>query len=1016
MGISEIRIVCRGLVALIAASAVPVSGQVPDADLRNMTIGELLGRDAPAAPAEPETAPVPADVRCDRFPFRDNGADLSGFVTDRPASPISAKERQILVEDFQVQLNVRGEAAMFAEPAVALESSADTVAAAGAAFGVSSSQFAEAAHFHGEMLIDTFDYVDARNHLGAALYFGCRTDGVDTRLSISRLDAFAYVAGLTGDTLTGARLLNDLADRLYASRGQDHPDTIAVRERHALALADLNRRDQAEALLRSTHILARKSFASDDIGLINSINNYAFILGTNGKLDEAIGLHSEVVEKNRAHFETGHPRQIAGIGNLAIALLKAGRTEEAAPLLADEMRLVQSADRVSDYDLAVALLNRADLAIAQERVEDARLDQKRAVGIYQKIYGDDHPVTRRAREKLWRSLLQLEDPEALTLAKTAVTHAGNRSRALGFRIGSKLLSERNLASESEVQTLYLDSLWIAGKRDALSLGNRAFPALQIALQTPVNRAFGAAAARRMAMARSARLGELVTRREALSRLWETAENERIMLLSRSAANSGEALSQRTGYQQTLADQMAAIDTQLRSQAPDFFDLLRPAPVTAKTAGRILGPQEAVLMVQPGAFGTHIMLVDKKGVHWHRSSWSRDQIDAAVQRLLFDAGLSFEVSQETLDGWEDKGRAYKSYDRQLAHDLYLELIAPFAGELADVSQIFVVAGGSLSSLPFGLLVSERPERGDEASAKVLRQTRWMIDEFALATLPSLQSLSQTRTGQSRGRHAGADTSLRARFVGFGAPQLNGQGIGRSIGPSGRSGAAFNSRSFFSMDPQSGNRSVQLEKVRNLSRLPGTAAELKTLSAVLGGGDDALYLGDRATEPEFRAAKLDAEIMVLATHGLIAGELDFLTEPALVFTPPQAYSPEDDGLLMASEISRLRIGAEWVVLSACNSASSDGREGAPGLSGLARAFFYAGARNLLVSHWPVRDDVAARITVRAIELEKSGEFPSRANALRVAIQELRADTSLDKSDDHLAHPNAWAPFVLVGDSRR
>jgi CHAT domain-containing protein len=150
--------------------------------------------------------------------------------------------------------------------------------------------------------------------------------------------------------------------------------------------------------------------------------------------------------------------------------------------------------------------------------------------------------------------------------------------------------------------------------------------------------------------------------------------------------------------------------------------------------------------------------------------------------------------------------------------------------------------------------------------------------------------------------------------------------------------------------------------------------------------------------------------------MAGELRGAAEPGLVFTPPPQASEQDDGLLTASEIAALKLNADWVILSACNTAAGDGSEGAPGLSGLARAFFFAGARNLLVSHWPVRDDVAARITVDTIRRQQSDPRLARAQALQQAMRAIRNDTSHDSKDDTWAHPNAWAPFSLIGDGAR
>lgn len=132
-----------------------------------------------------------------------------------------------------------------------------------------------------------------------------------------------------------------------------------------------------------------------------------------------------------------------------------------------------------------------------------------------------------------------------------------------------------------------------------------------------------------------------------------------------------------------------------------------------------------------------------------------------------------------------------------------------------------------------------------------------------------------------------------------------------------------------------------------------------------------------------------VIAFATHGLLSGELSGLAEPALVLTPPDAASPDDDGLLTASEIAELRLSTDWVILSACNTAGTDGRPDAEGLSGLARAFLYAGARSILVSHWPVRDDAAARLTTGTLSRIGEDATIGRSQALRQAMLSLMED---------------------------
>ena len=133
-----------------------------------------------------------------------------------------------------------------------------------------------------------------------------------------------------------------------------------------------------------------------------------------------------------------------------------------------------------------------------------------------------------------------------------------------------------------------------------------------------------------------------------------------------------------------------------------------------------------------------------------------------------------------------------------------------------------------------------------------------------------------------------------------------------------------------------------------------------------------------------------------------------EPALVLTPPREGTATDDGLLTASEVAQLQLDANWVILSACNTAAGE-KPGAEGLSGLAKAFFYAGARTLLVSHWPVWDDAAAALTTEMFGAIKKNTSIGRAEALRQSMLQLASS----KTNSLYSHPIFWAPFVVVGE---
>ena len=196
---------------------------------------------------------------------------------------------------------------------------------------------------------------------------------------------------------------------------------------------------------------------------------------------------------------------------------------------------------------------------------------------------------------------------------------------------------------------------------------------------------------------------------------------------------------------------------------------------------------------------------------------------------------------------------------------------------------------------------------------------------------------------------------------------------------------------------------------LPELPETEDELKTIARELKVTDADLRLGAAASETAVKESNLaNYQIVYFATHGLIAGEVKGVGEPALVLARPQTITALDDGLLTASEVSQLKLNADWVVLAACNTASAEG-PGAAALSGLARAFFHAGAKALLVSHWRVGSKVAAKLTIAAFEIKNRNPDIGRAEALRQAMLTVVADTS----DPWNAYPGFWAPFEVVGE---
>ncbi|MCJ9732582.1 CHAT domain-containing protein, partial [Bradyrhizobium sp. PRIMUS42] len=205
-------------------------------------------------------------------------------------------------------------------------------------------------------------------------------------------------------------------------------------------------------------------------------------------------------------------------------------------------------------------------------------------------------------------------------------------------------------------------------------------------------------------------------------------------------------------------------------------------------------------------------------------------------------------------------------------------------------------------------------------------------------------------------------------------------------------------------------ADIAQLRRQMPLPETALELCAVAGTFAPVKGDVLLANDASETKMKTFSQSGDlakyrILHFATHGALAGQVRGSIEPGLILSPPAAATQADDGYLSSSEISGLRLDADWVILSACNTAGGQAAN-SEAFSGLARAFFYAGTRALLVSHWAVNSDAAVVITTGTIDALNAHPDIGRAEALRRSISALIAKGGAN------ALPGIWAPFVLVG----
>ena len=517
------------------------------------------------------------------------------------------------------------------------------------------------------------------------------------------------------------------------------------------------------------------------------------------------------------------------------------------------------------------------------------------------------------------------------------------------------------------------------------------------------------------------------------------------------SDTQDLLEKQISKRKQFTRELAVLNEYIRQRFPNRTTADKEVKFPA-IQSRWLGPNESLVLILPTSEESFIWVVTKAGMRWVRSDLGTKALMNIVQALR--CGLDEEQ-------WATASRARHCADllgltevpdpsRPLPFDLgkAYELYQALFGQVEDLikgKRLLIVPSGPLTSLPFQVLVTKKPAKALPETFSGYRDVAWLGRQNALVTLPAVSSLKALRQSAANGQKAAED------YAGYGDPLLQGDGascrlpkvpetcpaieVAEKKGePAGVSQTAAVGHERATVRGRGGSRSAKantddvfargatseavLEQVRALCPLPDTAYEIKCVADRFKEQDRLIRLEADAKETDIKALSASGQlaryrILHFATHGLLSGDVERMAkrqgEPALVLTPPdKPANADDDGLLTASEVADLKLNADWVVLSACNTAAGD-KIGAEALSGLARAFFYAGARALLVSHWPVYSDAAVSLTTRAFaELERNPKV-GRAEALQHAMIALMDD----RSQDDNAHPAVWAPFVVVGE---
>jgi CHAT domain-containing protein len=437
--------------------------------------------------------------------------------------------------------------------------------------------------------------------------------------------------------------------------------------------------------------------------------------------------------------------------------------------------------------------------------------------------------------------------------------------------------------------------------------------------------------------------------------------------------------------------------------PDYSDLIDPKPPTAAQIKEMLKPGETLLSFYFGRDASFVWAISQDGkAEFVALREPAAAIEGKIKKL-----------REALEPTAAMISDIPAFDLGLSHDLYKTLLEPVKAAWGNATSLIVVTNGALGLLPLGVLTTAPHELSkDEPLFAGYRAVPWLSRTHAITMVPSASALRTLR-------RLPPGSPQRQTLIAFGDPWFNDKQAAE---------ATAGDVQFASADVQT--RGIPLKRragppegadstgIGELPRLPDTADELRSIALVLEADPTkALHLGKEANEHLVKNTDLSGfKIVAFATHGLMPGELDGLDQPALALSAPSVVGGEDDGLLTMQEILSLKLDADWVVLSACNTGTGAGA-GAEAASGLGRAFFYAGTRAILVTNWSVHSASARELVSDMFRRQASNSALSRGEALRQASMALLDGPGfVDQSGKTVfayAHPLFWAPYTIIGD---
>lgn len=564
----------------------------------------------------------------------------------------------------------------------------------------------------------------------------------------------------------------------------------------------------------------------------------------------------------------------------------------------------------------------------------------------------------------------LAQPNSVPLAETELLQAARLGRQGDYgealpvcRAASKILESLKTGESASLLTPCLHALSLEVTHGGQPVLSEMFALSQLARSGITSQQIALAAARLAEGARDPKVATAIRQYDAASENLETLYRRRIDM----ASDKNNTAAVAAIDDEIRKAQEAQHDAgQARQEAAPGFDALVQDSVSAREVQSLLQPAEAIAVIVMGRDEGWTLLLRRHSISAGRIDGGATKIDKLVKRFRTSMDLRPDNTPPP-------------FDTDAAQQLYAAVLQPVADGLKGVTALTVAPSGSLLSVPFAALLTGPAPAGD------LGQAPFLIRSVAISHVPSAASFVNLRQGLK---------IIKATKPWFGMGDFNPPTLRQATASFPTDACGDSAR-----------------ELAGLPELPGARKELEVARQLLGAGQGDQLLGPSFTAKNVMAENLtDYRIIHFATHAILPGELRCQTEPAvLTSTAPDAPNASG-GLLTASQIELMHLDAEMVILAACNTGGEGGSGAGESLSGLARAFFFAGARSLLVTHWDANDETTTYLT--ALFLQALRANPDAGPAMALAVSQRRM---LDESVGPRAaqaHPYYWAVEALIG----